>query len=186
MRKMREELEVAAKNTMWLHFGLRAVYFGDEYGLGNSMEKTIFCESLWCGYHTANAVIDGLCKDCDLTLLNLRWEYILMEYFKEYPELCLILCFLCLSGPLSPIGLSGDSLIAADRVFGTFCDSPLYRADFYSKNIPVIRITDSIFTLGTNQPQFSTIDDVRDYYRDEERIEEIAKMCMFWIRKFYS
>ena len=182
---MREELEVAAKNTMWLHFGLRAVYFGDEYGLENSIEKTIFRESLWVGYHATNAVIDGLCGDCDLALLNLRQEYILMEYFKEYPELCLILCFLCPSGPLSPVGLSGDSLVAASRIFGTCRDSPLYRADFYSKNIPIIRITNNIFTLGTNQPQFNTVSDVKNYYRDKARIEEIARMCMFWIRKFY-
>ena len=186
MRKIREELEVAVKNTMWLHFGLRALYFGDEYGIENSMEKTIFRESLWCGYHVSNAVIDRLCGDCDLTLLNLPQEYILREYSEEYPELCLILCFLQPSGTLSPTGLSDDLLVAATRIFGTLCDSPLYGVDFYSKNIPVIRITDNIFTLGTNQPKFSTIDDVKNYYRDKARIEEIARMCMFWMRKFYK
>ena len=183
---MSREVEVAAKNTMWLHFGLRAVYFGDEYDLENSMERTIFRESIWCGYHVVNAVIDGLYEDCDLSLLNIPQEYILREYSKEYPELCLILCFLHPSGTLSPIGLSGDLLVGATRVFGTCCDSPLCDADFYAKNIPIIRITDNIFTLGTNQPRFSTIDDVKNYYRDKARIAEIAKMCMFWIRKFYS
>ena len=188
MRKMRKELEVAAKNTTWLHFGLRALYFGDEYGLENSMEKTIFRESIRCSCHVANAVIDGLCGDCDLSLLNITQEYILREYSKEYPELCLILCFLRPSGPLSPLGLGSDFAWRreANYVFGASCDSPLYRVDFYAKNIPVIRITNSIFTLGTNQPRFSTIDDVRDYYRHESRIEEIARMCTFWLRKFYS
>lgn len=183
---MSKELEVAARNTMWLHFGLRAVYFGDEYGIENSMEKAIFRESLSCNYDVANAVIDGLCGDCDLLLLNLCQEYILREYSKEYPELCLILCFLRPSGPLSPVGCSGDSLIAATRVFGALRNSPLYRADFYSKNIPVIRITPDVFTLGTNQPQFNTVADVKNYYRDKARIKEISKLCMFWIRKFYE
>ena len=186
MKKIKEELQVAAKNTMWMHFGLRAVYFGDEYGLENSMEKAIFRESLWCGYHVSNAVVDGLYEDCDLTLLNLRQEYILREYSKEYPELCLILCSLQPSGTLSPIGLSGDLLVGATRIFGTLCDSPLYHADFYAKNIPIIRITDNIFTLGTNQPQFTAVSDVKNYYRNKARIEEIARMCTFWIRKFYK
>ena len=185
MRKIKEELKVAAKNTMWLHFGLRAVYFGDEYGLENSIEKTIFRESLWCAYHASNAVVDGLYGDCDLTLLNLQQEYILREYSKEYPELCLILCSLQPSGTLSPIGLFGDLLVAATRIFGISNDSPLHNVDFYAKNIPIIRITDNIFTLGTNQPQFNTVSDVKNYYRDKARIEEIAKMCMFWIRKLY-
>lgn len=183
---MREELKVAAENTMWLHFGLRAVYFGDEYGIENSIEKAILLESIRCGYDVSNAVINKSHKDCDLSLLNLHCEYILREYSMEYPELCLILCFLATSGPLSPIGLSGDLLIAATRVFGTLCDSPLYQADFYAKNIPVIRITHDIFTLGTNQPQFKSVSDVKNYYRDRARTEEIAKMCIFWIRKFYK
>ena len=183
---MRKELKVAAKNTMWLHFGLRAVYFGDEYGLDNSMERTIFQQSIRCGYHVSNAVIDGLCKDCDLSLLNIPQEYILREYSKEYPELCLILCFLRPSGTLSPIGLSGDLLVAATRVFGISNDSPLHDVDFYAKNIPIIRITDNIFTLGTNQPRFDTVADVKNYYRNKARIAEIANLCEFWLRKFYS
>lgn len=183
---MKEELEVAARNTMWLHFGLRAVYFGDEYGIENSMEKAIFRESIWCGYHVSNAVIEGLYENCDLELLNLCHEYILREYSKEYPELCLILCFLRPYGTLSPVGLSGDLLVSATRVFGASCDSPLYNVDFYSKNIPIIRITPNIFTLGTNQPQFNSVSDVKNYYRDKERIKEIAKLCEFWIKKFYS
>lgn len=183
---MREEVECAVKNTMWLHFGLKAFYFGDEYGIENSIEKAIFRESIFAAYHVSNAVIDGLCGDYDLGLLNASHEYILREYSREYPELCLILCFLRPSGTLSPVGLSGDLLVAATRVFGNLCDSPLYRVDFYSKNIPVIRMTPYVFTLGTNQPQFSTVADVKNYYRDKARIEEIAKMCMFWIRKFYK
>ena len=183
---MGKELEVAAKNTMWLHFGLRAFYFGDEYGIENSIEKAIFRESIRCARCAYNAVVNGLYGDYDLELLNISSEYILKEYSREYPELCLILCFLAVSGPLSPVGCSGDSLIAATRVFGTLRNSPLYHADFYSKNIPVIRITDSVFTLGTNLPHFNTVADVKNYYRDRARIEEIAKMCIFWIRKFYK
>lgn len=183
---MQEELKVATENTMWLHFGPRAIYFGDEFGIENSIEKAIFRESIRCTCRAFNAVIDGSHKDCDLSLLNFHCDYILREYSSEYPELCLILCFLAVSGPLSPIGLSGDLLVAATRVFGTLRDSPLYQADFYSLGIPVIRITPDVFTLGTNQPQFNTVTDVRNYYRDRARIEEIAKMCTFWIKKFYK
>ena len=184
---MRKELEVAAKNTIWWHFGLRAVYchVGD---LENSLEAEIFYESLMCAYYVRNSIIEKLSEGGDEWLLNRSPEYILSKYSTEYPELCLILCALMPFGTISPIGLSSDLAYrpCANYIFGASCDSPLHNVDFYSKQIPIIRITDDIFTLGTNQPKFSTIDDIEDYYRDEKRIAEIAKMCMLWIRKFYS
>ena len=185
---MREELKVAAKNTHWWHFGLRAVHFGDENGKDNSMEATIFNESLLCAYYVRNIAFGELCESGEEWLLNRSYEYLLSKYSTEYPELCLILCHLQPFGTLSPLGLASDLAYrsCANYIFGTSCDSPLYHADFYSKNIPIIRITSHISTLGTNQPQFSTIDDVKNYYGDEARIEEIAKMCLFWIRKFYE
>ena len=185
---MRKELKVAAKNTHWWHFGLRALYFCDENGIENSLEDTIYRESLLFTYYVRNIVIEELAESGEEWLLNRSPEYIMDKYSTEYPELCLILFHLSLFGPLSPIGLSCDLVLGScvNRIFGTHYESPLHNVDFYSKGIPIIRITDSVFTLGTNQPQFSTIDDVKNYYRDEARIEEIAKMCMFWIRKFYS
>ena len=184
MRKMREELAVAAKNTTWRYIWMRAIYTDGP----NTLECAIFHESLMCAYYVRNLVLEILRDEFDTMLLNHSPEYILRKYSTEYPELCLILLNLGPFGPLSPLGLDSDFVwrSEANYVFGTFCDSPLHGIDFYSKNIPIIRITDNIFTLGTNQPQFSTIDDVMDYYRHEARIEEIAKMCMFWIRKFYS
>ena len=184
MRKIREELKVAAKNTTWRYIWMRAIYIDGP----NTLECAIFHESLMCAYYVRHLLIEMLCKDYDSMLLNHSPEYILRKYSTEYPELCLILLNLGPLGPLSPLGLESDFVwrSEANYVFGASCDSPLYRTDFYSKNIPIIRITDNIFTLGTNQPQFSTIDDVKDYYRDPARIEEIAKMCMFWLRKFYS
>ena len=184
MRKIREELKVAAKNTTWRYVWLRAIYID---GL-NTLECAIFHESLMCAYYVRNLVVEMLHDEFDTMLLNRSVEYILRKYSTEYPELCLILLNLGPFGPLSPLGLDSDFVwgCEANYVFGTRRDSPLYRTDFYSKKIPVIRITNSIFTLGTNQPQFSTIDDVKNYYRDDTRIEEIAKMCEFWIRKFYA
>ena len=183
---MRKELKVAAKNTIWWYFGLRAIYC--DVDLKNSLEAKIFYESLMCAYYVRNIVFEELSESGEEWLLNRSSEYIMDKYSTEYPELCLILCALMPFGTISTIGLWRDFAHRplADYVFGTSCDSPLYNVDFYSKNIPVIRITNSVFTLGTNQPQFSTIDDIEDYYRDEARIEEIAKMCMFWIRKFYE
>ena len=184
MRKIREKLQVAAKNTTWRYIWLRAIYVDGP----NTLECAIFHESLMCAYYVRNLLIDVLHEDYDTMLLNHSPEYILRKYSTEYPELCLILLNLGPFGPLSPLGLESDFVWRpeANYVFGTSCDSPLYRTDFYSKNIPIIRITDNIFTIGTNQPLFSTIDDVKNYYRDPARIEEIAKMCMFWLRKFYS
>ena len=184
MKKMREELKVAAKNTTWRYIWLRAIYIDGP----NTLECAIFHESLMCAYYVRNILIEKLHEDFDAMLLNRSPEYILRKYSTEYPELCLILLNLGPFGPLSTLGLGSDFVwrSEANYVFGTCCDSPLYRTDFHSKNIPIIRITDNIFTLGTNQPRFSTIDDVKDYYQNDDRIEEIAKMCMFWIRKFYS
>ena len=184
MKKMREELKVAAKNTTWRYIWLRAIYIDGP----NTLECAIFHESLMCAYYARNILIEKLHEDFDAMLLNRSPEYILRKYSTEYPELCLILLNLGPFGPLSTLGLGSDFVwrSEANYVFGTCCDSPLYRTDFHSKNIPIIRITDNIFTLGTNQPRFSTIDDVKDYYQNDDRIEEIAKMCMFWIRKFYS
>ena len=185
---MREELKVAAKNTHWWHFGLRALYFGEENCAKNSLEDTIYRESLLFTYYVRDIVFEELSESGEGSLLNRSPEYIIDEYSYEYPELCLILCHLSIFGPLSPIGLATDFVrrAAVYRIFGTSCDSPLHNVDFYSENIPIIRITPYVFTLGTNQPQFSTVDDVRDYYCHEARIEEAAKMCLFWIRKFYS
>ena len=184
MRKMREELAVAAKNTTWRYVGMRAIYPDGQ----NTLECAIFHESLLCAYYVRNLLIEELWGGFGAGLLNRSGEYILSKYSTEYPELSLILLNLGPNGPLSPTGLSSDFAYrdAADCVFGTSCYSPLYRADFYAKNIPIIRITDDIFTLGTHQPQFSTVDDVLSYYRREARIEEIAKMCEFWLTKFYE
>ena len=185
---MRKELAVAAKDTHWWYFGLRAVYLGDEKGIENSIEATIFYESLMCAYYARNIVIEELSESGDEWILNRSPEYILSKYSTEYPELCLILCALMPFGTISPIGLWQDSVHRppADYIFGAHYESPLHNANFEALNIPIIRITDSVFALGTNQPQFSTIGDVKDYYGDEARIEEIARMCMFWIRKFYE
>lgn len=184
MRKIREELEVAAKNTTWQYIWLRAIYTDGP----NTLECSIFHESLMCAYYVRNLVIEILHDEFDTMLLNHSPEYILRKYSTDYPELCLILLNLGPFGPLSTAGLSSDFVWVseANYVFGASCDSPLYRADFYAKNIPIIRITDNIFTIGTNQPQFTTVSDVKNYYRDKARIAEIAKMCRFWIRKFYS
>ena len=180
---MREELKVAAKNTTWRYIWLRAIYIDGP----NTLECAIFHESLMCTYYVRNLVVKILHEDYDTMLLNHSPEYFIDKYSTDYPELCLILCNLGPFGPLSPIGIASDFVRRGGvyRIFGISNDSPLYRADFYAKNIPIIRITDNIFTLGTNQPQFSTIDDVKNYYRDPARIEEIANLCEFWIRKFY-
>ena len=182
MMKIREEMEVAAKNTIWRHIWLRAIYIDGP----NTIECAIFHESLMCAYYVRNLLIEILHEEYHTMLLNHSPEYLIDKYSTDYPELCLILCNLGPLGPLSPIGIASDFAHRGGvyRIFGTSCDSPLYRADFYSKNIPIIRITDNIFTLGTDQPRFSTIDDVKNYYRNKARIEEIVKMCEFWIRKF--
>ena len=181
---MRKELKVAAKNTTWRYIWLRAIYIDGP----NTLECAIFHESLMCAYYVRHLLIEILREDYDAMLLNRSPEYILRKFSTDYPELCLILLNLGPFGPLSPLGLEADFVwrTEANYVFGASCGSPLYRADFYSKNIPIIRITNNIFTIGTNQPRFDTVSDVRDYYRDEARIEEIAKMCMFWLRKFYA
>ena len=180
---MRKELKVAAKNTTWRHIWPRAVYLDGP----NTLEYAIFLESLVCTHYVRNSVVKILHEDYDPMLLNHSQEYYIDEYSTDYPELCLILCHLGLFGPLSPIGVASDFVRRGGvyRIFGISSDSPLHNADFYSKNIPIIRITDDVFTLGTNQPQFSTIDDVQNYYRDPARIEEIVNLCEFWIRKFY-
>lgn len=185
---MREELKVAAKNTHWWYFGLRALYFGDENGEDNSIEDTIYRESLLCSHYVRNIVFEELSESGEEWLLNRSPEYIMDKYSIEYTELCLILFHLSLLGPLSPLGVALDLAVRGpvNRIFGTRINSPLHNVDFYSKNIPIIRITNHIFTLGTDQPRFDTVSDVKNYYRNDERIEEIAKMCMFWIRKFYS
>lgn len=181
---MREKMKVAAENTAWRYIWLRAIYYG---GPG-TLEYAIFHESLMCAYYARDILAGELRENYGPMLLNHSPEWLIDKYSAEYPELCLILCNLGPFGPLSPIGLSDDFArrAAVDRVFGMTCDSPLHNVDFYSQQIPIIRIKDSIFTIGTNQPQFSTIGDVRDYFRHEARIEEIARMSMFWIRKFYS
>ena len=180
---MREELKVAAKNTTWRYIWLRAIYIDGP----NTLECAIFHESLMCAYFVRNSLIKILNDEYDAMLLNHSPEYFIDKYSSEYPELCLILCNLGPFGPLSPIGIASDFVRRGGvyRIFGISNDSPLHDVDFYSKNIPIIRITDNIFTLGTNQPKFSTIDDVKNYYKNEARIEEIAKMCEFWIRKLY-
>lgn len=180
---MRKELEVAAKNTVWRYIWLRAIYCDGP----DTLECAIFHESLMCAYYVRNIVLEELSESGAELLPNRSPEYIMSKYSTEYPELCLILLNLGPFGPTSPIGLSSDFVLrsCATYVFGAHYDSPLYHANFEALNIPIIRITNSIFTLGTNQPRFSTIDDVRNYYRNDARIEEIAKMCMFWIRKFY-
>ena len=185
---MREKMKVAAKNTHWWYFGLRALYFGDENGKDNSLEDTIYRESLLCAHYVRNIVFEELSESGEEWLLNRSPEYIMEKYSIEYTELCLILFHLSLLGPLSPLGVALDLAVRGpvNCIFGARINSPLHNVDFYSKNIPVIRITDSVFTLGTDQPQFSTIDDVKNYYGNEARIEEIARMCMFWIRKFYE
>ena len=183
MRKIREELEVAAKNTVWRYIWLRAIYIDGP----NTLECAIFHESLMCAYYVRNLVVEILREEYDTMLLNHSPEYFIDKYSDDYPELCLILCNLGPFGPLSPLGVAPDFVRRGGvyRIFGISSDSPLYGVDFYSKNITIIRITNSIFTLGTNQPQFNTIDDVQDYYRHEARIEEIADLCEFWIRKLY-
>ena len=183
MKKMRKELKVAAKNTTWRHIWPRAVYLDGP----DTLEYSIFLESLVCAHYVRNLVIEILCEDYDPMLLNHSPEYYIDEYSTDYPELCLILFHLGLFGPLSTLGVASDFVRRGGvyRIFGISNDSPLHDVDFYSKNIPIIRITDYVFTLGTNQPQFSTIDDVQNYYRDPDRIEEISNLCEFWIRKFY-
>ena len=180
---MRKELKVAAKNTTWRYIWLRAIYTDGP----NTLECAIFHESLMCAYYARNLVIEILHEEYDTMLLNHSPEYFIDKYSDDYPELCLILCNLGPFGPLSPAGLSSDFVRrgGAYRIFGVALDSPLHDVDFYAKNIPIIRITPNVFTLGTNQPKFDTIDDVRDYYRHEARIEEIADLCEFWIRKLY-
>ena len=184
MKKIREELKVAARNTTWRYIWLRAIYVNGP----NTLECAIFHESLMCAYYVRDLVVEMLRDEFDTALLNHSPEYFIDKYSTEYPELCLILCNLGPFGPLSTVDVASDFVRRGGvyRIFGISDDSPLYRVDFYSKNIPIIRITDSIFTLGTNQPKFSTIDDVEDYYRCDKRIEEIAKMCEFWIIKFYT
>ena len=181
---MRKEVKVAAKNTVWRYIWLRAIYCDGP----NTLEYAIFHESLICAYYVRDILVSELHESYGPMLLNHSPEWLIDKYSTEYPELCLILCNLGPFGPLSPIGLGDDFVRRADvnRIFGAQINSPLHNVDFYSKNIPIIRITDSVFTLGTNQPQFSTIDDVKNYYGDGARIEEIAKMCLFWIRKFYE
>ena len=180
---MRKELKVAAKNTTWRYIWLRAIYIDGP----NTLECAIFHESLLCAYYARNLVIEILHEEYDTMLLNHSPEYFIDKYSDDYPELCLILCNLWPSGPLSPAGLSSDFVRrgGAYRIFGVALDSPLHDVDFYAKNIPIIRITPNVFTLGTNQPRFLTIDDVKNYYRDDARIEEIADLCEFWIRKLY-
>ena len=180
---MRKELEVAAKNTTWKYIWLRAIYLDGP----NTLECAIFHESLMCAYYVRNLVVEILREEYDSMLLNNSPEYFIDKYSTDYPELCLILCNLGPFGPLSPLGIASDFVRRSGvyRIFGISHDSPLYGADFYAKNIPIIRITDNIFTIGTNQPKFSTINDVKNYYRDKARIEEIARMCEFWIRKLY-
>lgn len=181
---MREELKVAAKNTVWRYIWLRAIYCDGP----NTLECAIFHESLVCTHYVRNLVVEELDGSGAESLLNRSPEYIIDKYSYEYPELCLILCNLGPFGPLSPIGLASDFVRrgSVNRIFGATFDSPFHDVDFYDKNIPVIRIKPHVFTLGTNQPLFSTIDDVKDYYRHEARIEEIARMCLFWIKKFYK
>ena len=180
---MRKELKVAAKNTTWRYIWLRAIYTDGP----NTLECAIFHESLMCAYYVRNSVIEILREEYDTMLLNHSPEYFIDKYSDDYPELCLILCHLGPFGPLSPAGLSSDFVRrgGAYRIFGVALDSPLHDVDFYAKNIPIIRITPNVFTLGTNQPRFLTIDDVKNYYRDDARIEEIADLCEFWIRKLY-
>ena len=180
---MREELEVAAKNTTWRYIWMRAIYIDGP----NTLECSIFHESLMCAYYVRNLVSEILHEEYDTMLLNHSLEYFIDKYSDDYPELCLILCNLGPFGPLSPAGIASDFVRrgGAYRIFGISNDSPLHDVDFYAKNIPIIRITDNVFTLGTNQPRFSTIDDVKNYYRNEERIEEIANLCELWIRKLY-
>ena len=183
---MRKELEVAARNTRWYHAGLRSFYIPEENIAGNSIGSAIYSESLMCGMAVHNSLADELCSDgYGISLLGHSPEYILRQYYKEYPELCLILCNLALMGATSPVGANWLS-VDANYIFGISHSSPLYHADFYAKNIPIIRITKYVFTLGTNQPQFSTVADVKNYYRDKERIEEISSLCLFWIGKFYK
>lgn len=184
---MRRELQYAAENTLWREFGLHAIYIPRENVEEYTLEMAISQESLMCACAVRNIVADELySEEYALSLLNKSPEYILSEYCVDHPELCLILCHLTNFGTISPYGVAWPWLSSANYVFGIFDDSPLYRADFCSKKIPIIRITRGVFTLGTNQPRFDTIDDVKTYYRDDARIEEIAKMCMFWIRKFYE
>lgn len=180
---MRKELKVAAKNTKWDHIWLRAVPLDGP----NTLEYAIFLESLMCAHYVQNLVIEILRDDFDTMLLNHSPEYYIDEYSTDYPELCLILCNLVPLGPLSTLGIASDFVRRAGvyRIFGISSDSPLHDVDFYAKNIPIIRITHNVFTLGTNQPQFSTIADVENYYRDTARIEEIVNLCKFWIGKFY-
>ena len=180
---MRKELEVAAKNTTWKYIWLRAIYLDGP----NTLECAIFHESLMCAYYVRNLVVEILREEYDSMLLNNSPEYFIDKYSTDYPELCLILCNLGPFGPLSPLGIASDFVRRSGvyRICGISHDAPLYGSDFYAKNIPIIRITDNIFTIGTNQPKFSTINDVKNYYRDKARIEEIARMCEFWIRKLY-
>lgn len=185
---MGKELKVAAKNTHWLHFGIRSLCHPNDFEAENSIEFAIYKESLMLACGVRNVVADELNSDgYGLSLLNHSPEYIMEKYSIEYPELCLILFHLSLFGPLSPLGVASDWILRhdIDYIFGASRNSPLHCANFYRKCIPVIRITSNVFTLGTNQPQFSTVNDVKNYYRDDARIDEIAELCMFWIRKFY-
>lgn len=183
---MGKGLKVAAKNTHWWHFGLRAVYFGDENGVENSIEEIIYRECLLFSYYVRDIVFKELAESGVESLLNRSAEYIIDKYSYEYPELCLILCHLGILGPLSPIGLWGDlRQSAVNHIFGASCDSPIHNVDFYAKDIPIIRIKRIIFSLGTDQPQFNAVADIEKYYRDSQRIEETADLCLFWIRKFY-
>ena len=183
---MRKELEVAAKNTHWWYFGLRSLCHPKDFESENSIEFTIYRESLMCSAKVHDLVIRGLCNDYDLSLLNHSLEYILSKYSTEYPELCLILCHLRLFGPLSSAGVTDSFSDRTDYIFGFSSNSPLYLSNFYRKCVPIIRITPFIFTLGTDQPQFSAVSDVKRYYRDKARIKEITELCEFWIRKFYN
>ena len=185
---MSKELEVAAENTHWLHFGMRSICHPKDFGLENSIESAIYQESLMMACGVRNDVADELNSEgYGVSLLNHSPEYIISKYSIEYPELCLILCHLTLFGPRSPIGATSDWILRGDvnYIFGTSCNSPLHCANFYRKCIPVIRITNSVFTLGVDLPHFNTVSDVRNYYRDDARIKEIVELCMFWLRKFY-
>ena len=158
---MSKELEYAAKNSIWRDEGARSFYI-DTKDPKKMLSMGVFIASMYF----ARAVERKVGKSFGF-LHEIQAQEVLNKYYKEYPELCLILCHLKIHGPLCLIG------------YPPFCD-----IDFKSKSLPIIRITPAVTTLGTNLPRFRTSNDVVAYYEDPARIAETATLCGFWLSKF--
>ena len=158
---MSRKSEYATKNSIWRDEGARSFYV-DTKDPKKMLSMGIFIASMYFARDVEKKV------ERDFGFLHeIQAQEVLNKYYEEYPELCLVLCHLEIHGPLCLIE-----------------DSPFCDIDFKSKSLPIIRITPSVTTLGTNLPRFRTDDDVTSYYEDPARIEETATLCKFWLRKF--